>query len=243
MKKRLLAIVWILCLLPLRALAAAAPGELVEAPPAAAEPGKLTQAPQEFQETQEQEAQEAEKAPISYSDVAGDEWFAQAALDLSERGIMTGVEEGLFAPYQEVTRATVILVLWRLEGSPDAAVAEPFPDVEPWFATAAAWAKGMGIASGYNTGYFMGRDPVTREQLAQFFYRYAQYKGDDLALGVLTRFRDADAISDWARPAVAHAVGVGLLRGGDYDTLDPKGTANRAALVVMLERLATPVAG
>ena len=175
--------------------------------------------------------------------MAGDEWFAPAVAEITQKGIMTGVEGGEFAPYQPVTRATVILVLWRLAGSPEAEVSDPFPDVEPWFETAAAWAKGTGVATGYNTGAFAGRDPVTREQLACFIYRYAELQGEPLASGVLGLYPDVEDIHDWALPAVRHMVGAGLLQGGDGDRIDPQGVANRAALAVILQRMLTPAMG
>lgn len=186
----------------------------------------------------------ARAAETNYPDIAGDEWFVEAVEAMTQEGIMTGLEGGLFGPYEPVTRATVITVLWRLEGSPQASVAEPFTDAEEdWYAEAAAWAKGTGVATGYSDGSFGGRDPVTREQLACFLYRYAQVKGDPLATGALGLFKDSDAISDWAEDAVRHAVGVGVLQGSDQGTLEPQGIANRAALAVMLRRMRTPAFG
>jgi len=185
-----------------------------------------------------------EPAAPSYPDVVGDEWFAGAAEELAEEGIMTGLKGGLFGPYEPVTRATVITVLWRLEGSPQVSVEEPFPDAEEdWFKVQAAWAKGTGVATGYADGTFGGRDLVTREQLACFLYRYALYKGDALAEGALGLFRDAEAVSPWAEDAVRHAVGLGILQGSDLGTLEPQGIANRAALAVMLQRMRTPAVG
>ncbi len=183
-------------------------------------------------------------AESSYFDIAGDEWFVEAVEAVTEKGIMTGLEDGIFGPYEPVTRATILTVIWRLEGSPVMSVEEPFPDAaEDWYAGAAAWAKGTGIASGYADGTFGGRDPVTREQLACFLYRYAQYKGEPLATGALGLFKDADAVSGWAEEAVRHAVGMGLLQGNDVGRLDPQGIANRAALAIMLQRMQTPAVG
>lgn len=183
-------------------------------------------------------------AQSSYPDIAGDEWFVEAVETMTEEGIMTGLEGGVFGPYEPVTRATVLTVLWRLEGSPDASVEEPFPDAEEdWYAAPAAWAKGTGVATGYSDGTFGGRDPVTREQLACFLYRYAQYKGEPLASGALGLFKDADTVSKWAEEAVRHAVGMGVLQGNDQGILDPLGVANRAALAIMLQRMQTPAVG
>ena len=186
----------------------------------------------------------ARAAPVSYPDIAGDEWFVEAVEVMTREGIMTGLEGDIFGLYEPVTRATVITVLWRLEGSPQASVEEPFTDAEEdWYATQAAWAKGTGVATGYADGSFGGRDLVTREQLACFLYRYAQYKEETVAEGALGLFKDSDAVSDWAEDAVRHAVGVGILQGSDLGTLEPQGIANRAALAVMLQRMRTPAVG
>lgn len=183
-------------------------------------------------------------AALEYPDITGDEWFVEAVEDVTQAGIMTGLEGGIFGPYEAVTRATVITVLWRLEGSPEVEVEEPFPDAEEdWYGPQAAWAKSTGVASGYADGTFGGRDLVTKEQLACFLYRYAQYKEEPLASGALGLFRDAEAISPWAEEAVRHAVGVGILKGNDRGTLEPQGIANRAALAAMLQRMQTPAVG
>ncbi len=179
-----------------------------------------------------------------YPDITGDEWFVEAVDAVTEAGIMTGLEGGVFGPYEPVTRATVITVLWRLEGSPQTVIPDPFPDAEEdWYGPQAAWAKVTGVASGYEDGSFGGRDLVTKEQLACFLYRYAQYKEEALASGALGLFRDAEAISPWAEEAVRHAVGVGILKGNDQGTLEPQGIANRAALAAMLQRMQTPAVG
>ena len=181
---------------------------------------------------------------VEYPDIIGDEWFVEAVEAVTEGGLMTGLEGGIFGPYEPVTRATVITVLWRLEGSPTVDTAVPFSDAEEdWYGPQAAWAKETGVASGYEDGTFGGRDLVTKEQLACFFYRYAQYKQEPLASGALGLFRDSEAISPWAEEAVRHAVGVGLLKGSDKGTLEPQGIANRAALAAMLQRMQTPAVG
>lgn len=180
----------------------------------------------------------------NYPDVTGEEWFAPAVEAVTEKGIMTGLEGGIFGPDQPVTRATVITVLWRLEGSPKVSVEVPFTDAEAdWYAVPAAWAKGTGVAAGYADGSFGGRDLVTREQVACFLYRYAQYKEEPLAEGALGLFSDAADISPWAEDAMRHAVGVGILQGDTRGLVNPGGCADRASLAAMLQRMLTPAAG
>ncbi|BDF66247.1 hypothetical protein CE91St43_02190 [Oscillospiraceae bacterium] len=179
-----------------------------------------------------------------YADIEGGEWFAPAVAEMTEKGIMTGVADGLFAPYEAITRATVVTVLWRMAGAPDAAVEVPFTDAAgTWYDTAAAWGKGTGIATGYGDGSFGGGDLVTREQLATFLYRYAYAMGQPVAEGALGLFSDAGSISPWAEDAMRHAVGAGILQGTTAGTVEPQGIANRAALAVTLQRMLTPAAG
>ena len=179
-----------------------------------------------------------------YTDVADGDYFAQAAYEMSERGIMSGVTDELFAPYAAIDRATVITVLWRVAGAPAASSASPFPDAAgAWYETAAAWGKNTGVATGYGDGRFGGGDLLTREQLACFFYRYAQVSGQTLAEGALGLFDDSDQISDWAVPAMKHAIGSGVMQGNGLGGVDPRGVTNRAGLAVMLQRMLTPAAG
>ena len=90
---------------------------------------------------------------------------------------------------------------------------------------------------GYGNNLFGTNDPVTREQLAAFFYRYAKYKGYDTAVtGSLDRFTDKGDISAWAKDAVAWAVGYGLIEGKGNNMLDPQGEATRAEFAAMLQR-------
>ena len=138
----------------------------------------------------------APAAAASYSDVPAGSWYAAAVQEVSDKGLMTGVTDTVFSPTGTVTRSTVITVLWRLDGSPAATIGERFTDVPEgaWYAAAADWAKGKGIASGNGKGAFEPDAAITREQLAVFLYNYARYKGDAVAEGVLEQYADESAI-------------------------------------------------
>ena len=181
-------------------------------------------------------------AAASYTDVATGAWYYDAVTKVTRDGLMNGTSETTFSPE---TRGMVAAVLWRLAGSPAPGDRSSFPDVEGWYyyADAAAWCAQQGIAAGYGDGSFGGGDIVTREQLAVFLWRYAQYAGLELAAGVLDIYPDRDGIHTWAREGMAHAVGAGLITGRDGNRLDPGGPASRAQLAVILRRLTTPAVG
>ena len=184
-------------------------------------------------------------AAASYTDVAAGAWYYDAVTKVTRDGLMNGTSETTFSPETPVTRGMVAAVLWRLAGSPAPADRSSFPDVEGWYyyADAAAWCAQQSIAAGYGDGSFGGGDIVTREQLAVFLWRYAQYAGLELAAGVLDIYPDRDGIHTWAREGMAHAVGAGLITGRDGNRLDPGGPGSRAQLAVILRRLTTPAVG
>ena len=106
-----------------------------------------------------------------------------------------------------------------------------------WYADAITWTAENGIFAGYGKDKFGPDDPITREQLAAIFYRYADYKGYDLTVkGNLDKFKDADKITDYAKTAMQWAVGSGLMKGKSGNLLDPQGTATRAEIAAMLHR-------
>lgn len=181
----------------------------------------------------------------AFSDVASDAWYAEAVGEVSDAGIMNGTTDTTFSTDEQVTRGMVVTVLWRLAGSPAAAAATTFPDVEDWYyyAPAVAWAQAAGVATGLGDGTFDGGSIVTREQLSVFLYRYSQYAGHELANGVLDIYNDVDSVQGWALDGMAHAVGAGLITGTDEGNLEPAGPATRAQLAVILQRLMIPAVG
>lgn len=180
-----------------------------------------------------------------FTDVRPGAWYYDDVQAVSEQGLMNGTTATTFSPDAYVTRATVLAVLYRLEGSPAPKEAASFPDVpeKAWYSSAAAWAKETGISTGYGNGNLGPNDTVTREQLAMFLYRYAQFKNGVIAEGVLDLYPDGDKVSKWAVPGMKHALGLGLMTGNGKGDLSPLGLASRAELAVILKRLMTPAAG
>ena len=153
--------------------------------------------------------------------------------------LMIGTSDTTFTPYGTTTRAMVATTLWRMDGSPEPEGENSFTDVEngKWYTEAITWAAEKDITEGYGNGIFGTNDPVTREQLAGFFYNYAKYKGYDTKVtGYIDRFTDKGDISDWAVDAMKWAVGYGLIEGKDNNILDPQGYATRAEFAAMLHR-------
>jgi len=174
-----------------------------------------------------------------FTDVSEKDWFYGDVMFVYENGLMLGTSKTLFSPHGTATRGMMATILWRMEGSPVPKGKNSFTDVEAgkWYADAITWTAENSIFAGYGKDKFGPDDPITREQLAAIFYRYADYKGYDLTVkGNLDKFRDADKITDYAKTAMQWAVGSGLVKGKSGNLLDPQGTATRAEIAAMLHR-------
>ena len=174
-----------------------------------------------------------------FTDVSEKDWFFDDVLFVYDYGLMVGTGKTLFSPHETVTRGMMATILWRMEGSPIPKGKNRFTDVEDGkrYADAITWTAENGIFADYDKDRFKPDDPITREQLAAIFYRYADYKGYDLTVkGNLDKFKDADEITDYAKTAMQWAVGSDLVKGKSGALLDPQGKATRAAIAAMLHR-------
>lgn len=174
-----------------------------------------------------------------FTDVYEWQWYADTVRKAYERGIMGGVTESLFAPEEPMTRAMAVTVFYRMDGEPLYDGRKIFADVSPdsWYAPAAEWAYDSGIISGYADGMFGPDDYVTREQLAAMLWRYAAYRGEDVAAEVsLSQYTDYQDISEYAMKPVQWAVDKGIIRGNADGGLKPLDTASRAECAAMILR-------
>ena len=173
-------------------------------------------------------------AGSSYTDVIGDEWYAEAVAVLREKGIMDGVGDNRFDPNGIFTRAQLAVVLYRLADKPAVRGEDSFTDTEPgtWYSDAVLWASQNGVVSGYGSGLFGAADPTTQEQLAVMLWRSA----GAYVLG--SGYADADGVenraSDWAADAVRWARVDGLLT--DAIAFEPAAPATRAQVADMVYR-------
>lgn len=176
-----------------------------------------------------------------FTDVKAGKWYTSAVNYVYTLGLMNGMTDELFAPNDPMSRAMLVTVLWRAEGSPAPGATAPFTDLKAkWYRQAVAWAYERGVVKGTSATAFSPDDPITREQIAAVFYRFAEYKNQDVgARGAIDSFPDGGKVSKYAREAVSWAVAEGLISGtkaGDVNYLDPKGNASRAQVATILMR-------
>ena len=175
---------------------------------------------------------------LPFVDVNAADWFCEAVRYVYARGMMGGTGANTFSPGGTTTRAMIVTILHRLEGTP-AAAGSAFTDVPAgqYYAQAVGWASSVGVVNGYGDGTFQPDAPITREQMAAILCRYAQYKGVDVSRRAdLTRFPDSAKVSPYAAEPMGWAVESGLITGMDGQ-LAPGGSATRAQVATILMRL------
>ena len=155
--------------------------------------------------------------------------------------LMSGIGNNLFGPKLTTTRAQIVQILYNLEGEPKVSGTTPFTDLtQDWYQDAILWAYQTGVVAGTSSTTFEPDRPVTREQIAVILMEYVTrvlklertWTPADLSI-----FPDAGSVSDWAKDAMADAVGLGLISGasnGGQTYLEPQGSATREQVATIL---------
>lgn len=182
------------------------------------------------------------EAPVSglpFGDVKTADWFYNDVKYVYEKGMMAGTAADVFAPNATTTRAMIVTILYRLEGSPAVTGTSSFVDVPAgqWYTDAVNWAAANQIVKGTSATTFAPNDSITREQMAAILYRYAQYKGYDVTKNAdLSGYSDNGQVSAYAKDALAWANAAKLINGVTNTTLAPQGNATRAQVSAILHR-------
>lgn len=170
-----------------------------------------------------------------FTDVAEDAWYHDYVYDLVYRGVVNGMTATTYEPEGKLTRAQFVkLLACSLADAETLKTYEgkhPFKDSEGHWAEAyIAWAKDKGIVEGVSTTEFDPEAPITREQMATIFGRYALKQGIELPKSdnAAGSFPDADKISEYAREFVELMRIAGILNGYEDGTFRPQGNATRA---------------
>lgn len=183
-----------------------------------------------------------------FTDVPENAWYYKEVYAADGLKLMGGISATEFEPLGSMTRAMLVTVLWRMEGSPETTAENPFVDIKEgiWYYKAVIWAAENGIVNGISATEFAPDNAITREQIATILYRYAKGKGYDVSSSaVLEDYPDADLIAGYAKEALSWAVAEKLISGTQENGvtyLDPRGNAIRAQVAAIIVRFVTNIA-
>ena len=177
-----------------------------------------------------------------YPDVKQGTWYHEAVSYVSAGGYMSGYQNGMFGPADNLQRQDFVVILARVSGvdlTPYKNANGGLKDVAAgsYYAPAVAWAVDNGIITGYQNGKFGVGDAITREQVCTIFYRFKNKPAVDNAAGILAAFPDRAHISSFATDAVAWAVRNGVVSGMQSGEISPVTGASRAQIAIILMRM------
>ena len=166
------------------------------------------------------EPSEPETPVFPFYDVSARDWYYSAVKYVYEKGLMDGVDVGVFAPNDTLTRAMVWTIIARAEGVDTTGGAT-------WYAKAQEWVTAKGISDGENPNA-----AITRQELVTMLYRLA---GEPAVSGTITA-PDAASVSTWATDAMTWAMNIGLVEGDENGAVTPTATATRAQAAALIMR-------
>ena len=170
--------------------------------------------------TEPSEPSEPETPVFPFYDVTARDWYYSAVKYVYEKGLMDGVDVGVFAPNDTLTRAMVWTIIARAEGVDTTGGAT-------WYAKAQEWVTAKGISDGENSNA-----AITRQELVTMLYRLA---GEPAVSGTITA-PDAASVSSWAQNAMTWAMSTSLIEGDENGAVTPTATATRAQAAAIFMR-------
>lgn len=181
-----------------------------------------------------------------FMDVKETDWFYDATVYAVENGLLTGISDTNFAPKGNMTRGMYVTVMGRMMkvDPEDYRASGEFTDVpyNSWYTPYVKWAQEKNITSGIGNGKFNPDGLVTREQMAVFLVRlWDSYNIPYPKTTNLGKPTDMDNISSYAREAVLKLWTCGFFAGDSNGKFNPKNDATRAEAAVFFKRVSQAV--
>lgn len=182
-----------------------------------------------------------------FCDVWPVQWYYEPIDRAAAAGYMAGVGGGRFAPKANITRGQLVVLLYRYSGETvDKAVVAslPFSDVKSgkYYTEPVAWAYSNGIVSGYGNNTFKPDRAISRQEMAQVFYKFLNYwqavSGPFDGSEYAGSYKDANKIGAWAVNAVGYVSYIGLMNGVGKGVFQPNGSATRGQAAKVLMQMA-----
>ena len=175
-----------------------------------------------------------------YSDVVPDCWYYKDSDRAVSEGLLDYNGSELDA-YSAVTRAELVMMLYRMAGTPSVERAAVFADVpeKGSYVDAVKWAYDTGITNGVGEDRFDPAGEVTREQTFAMLARYIRLDGTKSLRAdrdCLAAFTDANEIEPCLIDDVSAMCAIGVVKGYGNGLLCPKAHVTRAEAASLLVR-------
>ncbi|PMC76956.1 5'-nucleotidase C-terminal domain-containing protein [Brachybacterium sp. UMB0905] len=179
---------------------------------------------------------------LVFSDVNVGDMFYDEIMWMAESGYSTGWKEddgtSTFRPLEPVNRDAMVAFLYRMAGSPEVSYprSEPFRDVKRGdeHYDAIIWAYQQGVARGWSDRTFRPTEPIARDAMAAFVYRYAG--SPDVPELTEDPFSDVSKDSKFAAE-IAWMKSEGITTGWPDGSYRPRASTKRDATAAFLYRM------
>lgn len=177
---------------------------------------------------------------FSFKDVTA-EWLRKDVERATAKLIMSGETTEKFGVNSAITRAELISIIVKGLGILPDTASHPFIDVDTQstYAGDIAVAKKLGLIKGTSETTFNPNGTITRQDLAVILANTLNYagQGGQGNLATLSRFKDQDIISGYAKASVALVVEQRIMLGISPTTFDSSSKVTKAQAAVTIMRL------
>ena len=148
-----------------------------------------------------------------------------------------GFEDGTFRPNDNISRAQIAVLFYRMLKNPNIPRTTSFADMngDEWYAKAVYTLSGMRIIQGYADGAFHGDDAISRAAFTAIATRFAKTTGLTIS-DYNTDFSDVPE-NYWARDSISRASFYGWIGGYADGSFRPSDPITRAAAVAVINRM------
>lgn len=165
-----------------------------------------------------------------FTDIDNSHWAYNAVADLTNKGIINGKGNGVFAPDSTVTRAEFVKMLCIAK---DIKAEGPisFRDVEryAWYEEYVAAAFNAGLVKGISENEFGVNLPISRQDICTILYRSLKVNEENEL-----QFADSESIAEYATDAVAYFAKEGVVNGFEDATFRPAAKCTRAQAAMII---------
>jgi len=176
---------------------------------------------------------------VPFEDI-GSSYAQTSIIRLYQKKIMTGTSLTAFSPSKWMTRAQLLTSLNRmLKLEPLFSPISPFSDVarDAWYYGWVQASLQLELAKGTSSTTFSPEKAVTRQEAAVMLVNALKQNDSDADANASTIFGDGQDIAEWAKPAVAAAYELGLVKGDGAGNFRPADSITRQEAAVLLDRV------
>lgn len=172
-----------------------------------------------------------QEVPPIFTDMEDYMWANEAVTYLADKGIISGIGDGLFAPANGLTREEVSTIIVKTQKLSIEGKSSIFNDVSEghWSYPYVSAVNEAGLMVGVSNDMFGATSKITRNEFAAIMRRLIDLYDVKLTVNTSTdEYDDAENIPQWAKESVMYMKGTGLMLGSTGNSFNGDEVVSRA---------------